>query len=166
MVTKGLGLPADPRAAVFRALVTKLRNDPILKNAVGDWFVWDGSKDDEAEFGTGGGIQIRLTPRIGPGSWADESGMEFPLLVDIEALIPGTNADDFMGLQMAIEIALYTPSDTDKARAFSTYLMSIGAMDGIVDFMPLNDADAQTRKDGVWGLRGQFKIDVRRTINP
>lgn len=168
MATKDLGLPTDARSLVFREIVNRLRTNPLLDRVVGkeNWFVWDGSRDDEAEFGSGGGIQIRLTPRVGPGAWQDETGQQFPLLVDIEALINGTDADDFLALQMAIEIALYQPSDHDASLSWQVRLMGLGAVDGLISFVPLNDVDAAARKDGTWGLRGQLSIDVRRTFNP
>lgn len=168
MATKEFGLPTDARSAVFREIVRKLQSDPLMASVVGkeSWFTWDGSRDDEGDFGTGGGIQIRLTPRIGPGKWLDETSHEFPLYIDIEALIPGTDADDYMGLQMAIEIALYQPGNRPASEAWEHRLIDLGSVDGLISFVPLNDVDALARKDGNWGLRGTLSIDVRRLINP
>jgi hypothetical protein len=128
--------------------------------------VWSGDRDDEAEFGTGAGISVRLTPRLDPGSWQDETRQTFPLRIDVEVLIPGTDADDPINFQGAVEAALYQPGNRSASEAFQKSLTDLGALEGLIDFMPVNDPGARARKDGNWYAVGQLKIDVTRTLNP
>jgi hypothetical protein len=165
MATPSLALPPDNRRKVFRKLVNILQSDPVLSRVVSKtgWLVWDGDSNSDDPLPSEQ-VCMRLTPRLGPMSWLDESEQECRLTVDFEFALPGFDADDPLDFQGAIERALYP---VGGAQDTANSLLALGASTGLVTFdQPASDPDRVSRRDGGWYARGAFSIDVRRTLNP
>lgn len=171
MASPQYALPADPRRKVFRKLVAILQADPILRRLVGDparsggWHVWDGKPGDEDAFGTSEGVAVRLTPDLGPMSWLDETEMTAELGVELEFLLEGTDADDPLDFQGVVERAIY-PAGQGETQTLANALQALGAVTGLVSFVPSNDPQKAARADGKWYGRGRLGIEVRRVLNP
>jgi hypothetical protein len=83
------------------------------------------------------------------------------LFINVDMLIPGTDADDELNLWWAIELALY-PKTWEGAAANIATLQLAGANSGECFFS--QPAFDPTPSDRYWAATGQIKIDVRLDI--
>jgi hypothetical protein len=122
-----LNLPQSERAAVFRAAVKILRNDPVLANVVKTWMVWDGRPNDSADLSLGMAPALRITPTGQGDQWSSPNTHTGPLLMNVEVLTAGYNVDDPANLWRAVVAAFYDPQGTtfaaiqDELRAAGAY---------------------------------------------
>lgn len=164
-----LKLPTDPRTAVFRLLVKKLKANPILAREIKTWLVWDG--DGRSALGLPAdnkNASIRLTPLPGPQSWYTPDSNIGPLQVRVEFRVLSDDADDFINLHGAIERALY-PVDRDTELALEAEFRAAGAVTGQWQFTqpPIDpQLGAERDQDGPpeFYCVGLMQIDVERII--
>jgi hypothetical protein len=103
------GLPQSERAAVFRAVVSILRNDPVLSSVVRTFLAWEGTPQDPADLSLGMAPALRLTPTGGGDEWMSPASMVGPLIINVEVMTAGYNVDDPANLWRAVIAAIYDP---------------------------------------------------------
>lgn len=160
---KRLNLPDSPHALVFRAIVAQVRNDATLaESGVERWLAWEDIEDDNKALDDFQGPAVRLTPELGAMAWRYAEAQAGPLVVSIEANLPGMHGDDFMNLQMAICDALYP---RDPTRAFERSLVSLGAETGQIHFVrPLSQDARSVGTSEQWTPMGTFEVDVEKIL--
>ncbi len=155
-------LPTSPRTKVFRAIDNILRRDPVLSSVIrpSSFRSWNGSTHDAAEFSFSMCPAIRLTPSNGPEDWKFPDALVGWLMIKVEMLIPGTDADDELNLWWAIERAIYPDGRTlDNVLA----LQQLGAYDGLVAFsQPAFDPQPADR---FFAAVGEMRIQVLLQVN-
>jgi hypothetical protein len=152
-------LPVSPRTKVFRAITAILQRDPVLSSVVRppNFRAWAGASHDNAEFTFSSSVSIRITPTNGPESWKFPDAFTGWLFLNVDMLIPGTDADDELNLWWSIERAIY-PEDFAARSAIVAALQQAGAYSGLCEFsQPAFDATPQNR---FFAATGQIKIQV------
>jgi hypothetical protein len=159
----GLGLPAAEYTAVFRAMVQIVRNDPIVSRVVPPAKVlcWEGKPTDAQELTVGMGPVIRITPTGGPQVWHCPTSMVGDMLLNLEILVPGYNADDLLNLWKAIGAAFYSPTGTTFA-ALQATLRAAGAYPPSPQFTA-PAFDAKPESNFLYSL-SQIKITVQTQL--
>lgn len=107
MASSSLALARSAHEVAFTSLVAWLRADQPLARAVRTWRVWDGDKGSDVLPASAAQLPwVRLTPEPGPiepftfGSLG--RSWRVPLVVAIEAAVPGSDVADSMRLWGAI----------------------------------------------------------------
>jgi len=165
------GLPDGVRTKLFRAIVQVLKADPVLSQIVERWWEWTSSPTDTGDIPVpeGGKVNMRLTPRMNTfAPWTPDS-MTGWLAIKIEATIPGTNVDDYLNLQDAIENAIYKPNHKDsialQVRFQQIMAPNSGATTGqIVFFAPVYDDTLPERTDNNFYVLGEMRIEIRKLM--
>lgn len=105
-----LKLPTAPETLAFRAMVTILQSDPLLKATVRAWRVWDGSSEDilDPTFATCPYLMIRPLPS--QSQWETEGQHKMPLVTRIDTAVAGSNVDQLLNFWNAVRSALW-PKD-------------------------------------------------------
>lgn len=161
--TPKLDLNTAPRTAVFRKLVSIIRNDATIRRIIRPTAIraWDGLPQDSAEFSIAIAPAIRLTPITGPDVFWSPGAMRGDLFVNVEMLVMGTCVDDPTNLWWAICRAIY-PAAQSQANANVLALQQAGAYDGLVTFTsPAFDPDP---KDNFFYAQGQMKVVVNNQV--
>lgn len=106
---------------------------------------------------------VRFYPQLRSLTWHDESRLQGPLVVGVEALLDAVDPIDVMRLQLAIVAALY-PADNG---AFILSLTNAGAETGqwMVD-NALNQPMQVAGRDRLWRLLGSMRLDVNTGVVP
>jgi hypothetical protein len=158
----GLGLPTAEYTAVFRAIVQIIRNDPIVSRVVpaAKVLCWEGKPTDARDL-VGEASVIRITPTGGPQVWLSPASMVGPLLLNLEILVPGYNADDLMNLWKAIGAAFYAPTQTTFA-AIQATLRAAGAYPPSPEFTA-PAFDAKPESNFLFSL-SQIRITVQTQL--
>jgi hypothetical protein len=107
-----LSLPTAETTAVFRSLVSIIKNDPIVRPRIKTFLAWEGTPRDAVTPALGMAPFLRLTPAGGGDQWLSPSSMVMPLIVNMEMLIEGYNTDDPMNLWRAVIASIYAPTQT------------------------------------------------------
>jgi hypothetical protein len=144
---------------VFRAIVSILKHNAVLKSVVKEenFRAWEGRSHDNMEFTFSGCPSIRITPTCGPTAYTFPTAMSGLLFLNVDMLIPGTDADDQFNLWWAIERALYP--DVFAAQAANVAALQLaGAKTGLCEFS--QPAFDPTPSDRFFAATGQIKIDV------
>jgi hypothetical protein len=152
-------LPVGARTKVFRAITAILRRDPVLSSVVRpqNFRDWAGASHDTIEFTFSSSVAIRITPTNWPETWKYPDAFKGWLFLNVDMLIPGTDADDELNLWQAIERALY-PEDFAARSAIVAALQQAGAYSGLCEFsQPAFDPTPQNR---FFAATGQIKIEV------
>jgi hypothetical protein len=152
-------LPTSPRTKVFRAICSILKQDPVLSSAIRPESMrfWSGAPHDTMEFSFSSAPAIRLTPAGTGEVFRFPSARTGDLLINVDCVIAGTDADDQMNLWWAIERAIY-PDNFVLQQANVVALQQAGAYPGLVEFsQPLFDPAPQDR---FWVCTGQMKVQV------
>jgi hypothetical protein len=156
-------LPTAPRTKVFRAIISILKNDPVLSSVIRppNFRAWSGGSHETVEFTYSSAPAIRITPTNGPDLWKFPSAQVGLLFLNVDLLIPGTDADDQLNLWWALEKAIY-PSSFPAQAAIAAQLQAAGSYDGLVEFsQPAFDATPQER---FFAATGQMKIKVLNSL--
>ncbi len=162
-----LDLQQGTASKVFRAIVTMLKADAVLVDAVKQWMVWDGSEWDKNVITSLQQPGIRLTPMPASRGWYSPDAFQGWLIITCEIGISSVDADDYLNLWEALENALYPPNDRPTQLVMQQTLRDAGCETGLVEFnMPANDPDAISHNDGLWWCQGQMRVSILRTINP
>lgn len=119
---------------------------------------WSGRSHDSFEFTFSSSPSLRITPTCGPESFLFPTAMVGPLFLNVDMLIPGTDADDELNLWWAIEHALY-PQSFAAQQANVAALQLAGANTGLCMFS--QPAFDPTPSDKFFAATGQIKIDIR-----
>jgi hypothetical protein len=158
-----LNLPIDPRTAVWRLTRERLQADATLAGAVETWLTWDGAADSNADLESKRGPALRLYPLMAPMGWYSAESQRAPLVIMVEAAIPGMDVEDILNLQGAIEDALYPPGGAEDD--WLRQLTDAGAVTGLFDFVqPLNDPSARAGGGGNFEPIGSLRIDVMKAL--
>lgn len=158
-----LNLPDGPHALVFRAIVARIRADAALASSgIEHWFAWEDEDGDNKALDESHAPVVRLTPELGAIAWRYAEAQVGPLVVSIEASLPGMHGDDFMNLQNAIMNALYPD---DPTNAFERELVALGAETGQLRFVrPLSQDSRSVGNDEHWRPMGTFEVDVLKNL--
>jgi hypothetical protein len=143
--------------------VSILKHDPVLKTVVKaeNFRAWTGASHDNMVFEFSGSPSIRITPSNGPETWKFPSAFTGWLFLNVDILIPGTDADDQLNLWDAIERALY-PDVFATQQANVLALQQAGAYTGMCEFsMPAFDPSPTDR---FFAATGQIKIEILRSL--
>lgn len=157
-----LNLPDSPHALVFRAIVAQIRNDATLQaSGVEQWLAWEDIDNDNRAIDESQAAIVRITPELGAIAWRYAEAQVGPLVVSLEASLPGMHGDDFMNLQNAIMNALY-PADSF---AFQNSLVALGAETGQLRFVrPLSQDASSAGSNEQWRPMGTFEVDVLKNL--
>jgi len=159
-----LSLNTAPRASVFRKLVELVQNDATIKRVISrpaSFRAWTGNPVDSQPFSIDIAPAVRFTPASGPEVWFTPNAQKGPLLVNVEMLVMGSDADDVMNLWWAIERAIY-PAAQAPLYANLQALQQAGAYSGLAEFtLPAFDPQPA---DNFWAATGQIKIEVRNQL--
>jgi hypothetical protein len=159
-----LDLPTAPRVNVFRAIESMIRNDPTISRTVKPESLraWSGATADAKNFTIEHSPAIRLTPTSGPEQFYTPDSMSGDLIINVEMLVKGSNADDIANLWYALERVFYPAASSDKFKRVAA-LQAAGATTGLLLFsVPAFDSDP----DGVFmAAAGQMRITVDVRLN-
>jgi hypothetical protein len=161
-VSTRLKLPTWPPTAVFRAIVHRLKADPVLQRVIppGSWLTWDGDPRANHPLPKTSPA-IRLTPTTGANAWWSPQAQVGPLLIAVELSVSTSCVDDVMNLWGAIVRAIYT-GDVPGEAAFSVVLQGLGAHTGMITFsLPAFDHSPEADGAGMFVATGQMKLDIR-----
>ncbi len=161
--TASLDLPVSPRATVFRAMETIVRQNAVFNRIVKpDRFrTWQGHPRDIKPFSYQEAPCLRWTPTNGPETFETPNMMKGDLLVNCEVITAGSCSDDMTNFWWMLETCFY-PGGTPNLVIQQT-LRNAGAHTGLVMFtQPAFDIGP----DGVFFAgQGQLRIEVTFTIN-
>jgi hypothetical protein len=156
-------LKTVPFTRVFRAIVSLLQHDPVLSNVIKppNFRCWSGQSQDNMVFEFSNSPSLRITPHTSAEVWRFPNAFEGWLFLNVDMLIPGTDADDELNLWGAIEQAIY-PDDRELQLANVLALQQAGASTGLAEFS--QPAFDPTPSDRFFAATGQIKIAVLRQL--
>lgn len=151
-------LPVNPRTKVFRAICQILKLDPVLRSVIApkNFRCWAGDPQDNVVFEFSNCPAIRITPTTGPDTFCFPTAMKGWLVLDVDMLIPGNDADDQLNLWWTIAQALY-PDVFATQQAVIATLQAAGAYTGLCEFSSAFDPSPSDR---FFAARGQIRIEV------
>lgn len=153
-------LPTSPRTTVYRKVCQILQTDPVLSSVIRpeSFRTWAGRSHDNMEFSYSSAPGLRLTPLGSLETWKFPEARVGDLVIRVDMVLPGTDADDEMNLWWAIQRAIY-PDVYATQLANIQALQAAGANTGYVEFsQPAFDPEPQDR---FFVATGQMKIEVR-----
>jgi hypothetical protein len=160
---RSLDLPVSPRAAVFRAMETIVRTNPVFQRIVkpDNFRTWEGHQRDSKPFDQSHAPAMRWTPMNTGEQFRTPETISGDLLINCEIIIRGTCCDDLTNFWWMLAKCFY-PGDGGMQANVRT-LVAAGARSGLVFFsQPAFDPGP----DGVFiAGQGQFKIEVQSSIN-
>lgn len=158
----GDGQPIGVRVAVWRLVQARLIADATLSASGVRLIFFDGGDDDNSDLENIQGAVMRLYPTTGPQTWFSPDALEVTLTVAVEAHLPGTDPEDVLLLQDAIEDALY-PAD---GGAFRQSLVTAGAVTGQPTFTgPLTQPLSTAGTNRSFMPLGAFAVQIERPLN-
>lgn len=169
MPTAPLELDASPRTRVFRTIDAILRRDATLKRLFGkkgSYRSWTGDPGDAKPMAVELAPAVRITPAgLGEDQWYSPDSQTGDLVVDVELMIRGTNADDLMNAWWAIQRAIY-PEDQAARLQLANDVQGAGSFSGMITFLdPAFDRQA-AENAGYFHALGRMKVDVLEALNP
>jgi hypothetical protein len=154
-----LYLPDGVRVAVWRLVKARLRADATLAQPPVRLIFFEGTRDATESIGDEPGPAIIFLASMGPLAWNTEREMVGALIVDYQVKVPGTDDEDVLNLQEAIEAALYPDGDD-----FRQSLIDAGAQTGQPEFTrPMALPQSAAGRAGMFVPTGQFVV---RTLRP
>lgn len=102
-----LAIPNCNRTNVYRALVQVLQTNATLKSVVKTWRTWTGDPNDTLAPDNKQTPWIRITPVGQPASPETEVHTTSPFVLRLDVVVNGTNMDDLLNLNEAIERAIF-----------------------------------------------------------
>ncbi|MGA8347348.1 MAG: hypothetical protein WB773_05960, partial [Isosphaeraceae bacterium] len=164
VITK-LDLPTSPRAAVFRAMETIVRQNSVFNRIVKpDRFrTWQGEPRDIKPFSYQEAPCIRWTPMNTGEEFKTPDTMAGDLLINCEVIVAGSCCDDLTNFWWLLTRCFYPPSGGAPRQAIIQTLQAAGARSGLVLFsQPAFDPGP----DGVFFAgQGQIKIEIQSQLN-
>jgi hypothetical protein len=161
---RSLDLPTSPRAAVFRAMETIVRQNPTFQRIVkpDNFRSWQGHPRDSKPFDQSNAPAMRWTPMNTGETFRTPDTMAGDLLLNCEILIRGTCCDDLTNFWWMITRCFYPPVFAARNAIIQT-LQTAGARSGLVLFsQPAFDPGP----DGVFMAgQGQLKIEIQSQLN-
>jgi hypothetical protein len=161
---RGLDLPVSPRAAVFRAMETIVRGNPIFQRIVKpDRFrTWQGEPRDIKPFSYQEAPCLRWTPMNTGEEFRTPDTMAGDLLINCEVIVAGSCCDDLTNFWWMLTRCFYPTLFTARTANIQT-LQAAGARSGLVLFsQPAFDPGP----DGVFFAgQGQIKIEIQSQLN-
>ena len=162
--TRSLDLPTSPRAAVFRAMETIVRENTVFGRIVKpDHFrTWEGHTRDCKPFDQSHAPAMRWTPANSGEEFKTPDTMAGDLLIACEILIRGTCCDDLTNFWWMVTRCFYPPTIAARNAIIQT-LQTAGGRSGLVLFsQPAFDPGP----DGVFMAgQGQMKIEIQSQLN-
>ncbi len=163
--THSLDLPISPRAAVFRAMETIVRQNATFQRVVKpDRFrTWQGHPRDIKPFSYQEAPCLRWTPMNTGEEFKTPDTMAGDLLVNCEAIIAGSCCDDLTNFWWMLTRCFYPQGGGAPRQAIIQMLQAAGARSGLVLFsQPAFDPGP----DGVFFAgQGQIKIEIQSQLN-
>ena len=161
---RSLDLPVSPRAGVFRAMETIVRQNPVFGRIVkpGNFRTWQGDPNDVKPFTVAEAPCIRWTPMNTGETFRTPDTMAGDLLINCEVIIRGSCCDDLTNFWWMLTRCFY-PASLSTRQANVLALQNAGARSGLVLFsQPAYDPDP----DGVFFAgQGQLKIEIQSQLN-
>lgn len=161
--TRSLDLPQSPRATVFRAMETIVRNNPTFQRVVkpDNFRTWQGHPRDSKPFDQSNAPAMRWTPQNTGEQFRTPELISGDLLINCEILCRGSCVDDLTNFWWMLARCFY-PEGGGNNPIVKT-LVGAGARSGLVFFtQPAFDPGP----DGVFTAgQGQLKIEVQSQIN-
>lgn len=159
-----LDLNTSPRTAVFRKLVSLIRNDATIKRVLSkpaQLRAWEGLPQDAEPLSPAFAPCVRLTPTTGPDQFWSPGATKGALFVQVELIVQGTDADDLMNLWWAVVRAIY-PAAQSATNANVQALQKAGAYSGLAEFsLPAMEADPE---NNYFAAAGQIRIEVNNVL--
>ncbi len=160
-----LDLPTSPRAAVFRAMETIVRQKAIIGRIVKpDRFrTWEGHPRDIKPFSQAEAPCLRWTPMNTGEEFKTPDTMAGDLLINCEVLTRGSCCDDLTNFWWLLTRCFYPQGGGSARQTIIQTLQAAGARSGLVLFsQPAFDPDP----DGVFFAgHGQIKIEIQSQLN-
>jgi len=162
---RSLDLPVSPRAAVFRAMETIVRQNATFQRVVKpDRFrTWDGHPRDIKPFTVAEAPCLRWTPMNTGEEFKTPDTMAGDLLINCEVVIRGSCCDDLTNFWWMLTRCFYPQGGGAPRQAVIQILQAAGARSGLVLFsQPAFDPGP----DGVFFAgQGQIKIEIQSQLN-
>ena len=159
-----LDLPTSPRTAVFRAMETIVRQNPVFGRIVKpDRFrTWQGESRDIKPFSYQEAPCLRWTPMNTGEQFKTPDTMAGDLLINCEVIVAGSCSDDLTNFWWMLTRCFYPAAITARNTIIQT-LQTAGARSGLVLFsQPAFDPGP----DGVFFAgQGQIKIEIQSQLN-
>jgi hypothetical protein len=161
---RSLDLPMSPRAAVFRAMETIVRQNAVFNRIVKpDRFrTWQGEPRDVKPFSYQEAPCLRWTPMNTGEEFRTPDTMAGDLLINCEVIVAGSCCDDLTNFWWMLTRCFY-PAALGGRNANIQTLQAAGARSGLVLFsQPAFDPGP----DGVFFAgQGQIKIEIESQLN-
>lgn len=161
---RSLDLPVSPRAAVFRAMETIVRQNSVFQRVVkpDNFRTWEGHPRDSKPFDQSHAPAMRWTPINTGESFRTPDTMAGDLLINCEIIVRGSCCDDLTNFWWMITRCFYPPAFADR-NAIIQALQTAGGRSGLVLFtQPAFDPGP----DGVFMAgQGQLKIEIQSQLN-
>ncbi len=163
--TPKLDIPVSPRAAVFRAMETIVRQNATFQRVVKpDRFrTWEGHPRDIKPFSYQEAPCLRWTPMNTGEEFKTPDTMAGDLLVNCEAIVAGSCCDDLTNFWWLLTRCFYPQGGGAPRQAIIQTLQAAGARSGLVLFsQPAFDPGP----DGVFFAgQGQIRIEIQSQLN-
>ncbi len=163
--THSLDLPISPRAAVFRAMETIVRQNATFQRVVKpDRFrTWEGHPRDIKPFSYQEAPCLRWTPMNTGEEFKTPDTMAGDLLVNCEVIVAGSCCDDLTNFWWLLTRCFYPQGGGAPRQAIIQTLQAAGARSGLVLFsQPAFDPGP----DGVFFAgQGQIRIEIQSQLN-
>ena len=160
-----LDLPTSPRVAVFRAMETIVRGNPVFNRIVKpDRFrTWQGEPRDIKPFSYQEAPCMRWTPMNTGEEFKTPDTMAGDLLINCEVICRGSCCDDLTNFWWMITRCFYPQGGGAARQVIIQTLQAAGARSGLVLFsQPAFDPGP----DGVFFAgQGQIKIEIQSQLN-
>jgi len=161
---RSLDLPTSPRATVFRAMETIVRENTVFQRIVkpDNFRTWEGRPRDSKPFDQATAPALRWTPMNTGESFRTPDTMAGDLLINCEIIVRGSCCDDLTNFWWLITRCFY-PTQLAARNAIIQTLQTAGARSGLVLFtQPAFDPGP----DGVFMAgQGQLKIEIQSQLN-
>jgi hypothetical protein len=158
-----LKIPQSRHTTAFREIEQVLRSNPTLSKVVKTWKTWRGTANSNDRAGISVGLLpwVKLTPNVGPQSWATNRQQESQLNVQVEIATDGTCVDDPLDLWDAMRRALF-PVDNDEGATMRQRLKDAGAHSGVVTLSQVPyDPTPEAEASDILVARGTITLNVR-----
>jgi hypothetical protein len=163
---RSLDLPVSPRASVFRAMETIVRQNATFQRVVrpDNFRTWQGEPRDIKPFTLSEAPAMRWTPMNSGEEFKTPNMMSGDLLINCEILIRGCCCDDLTNFWWMLTRCFYPPLTTSTSiNTVILALQTAGARSGLVKFsQPAFDP----APDGVFFAgQGQMSIEVQSNLS-
>ena len=153
-----MAFPVSEQNQAYSALVTAIKNDPVLRREIKTLQTWTGEPPQPPS--SGNCPYMRLSPHSASDlKWLTNQDCSEDLVVDLEIVLEGNDVRKMMDAWQSLERAIY-PKDPESANTVWTRFFKVG----IQSITPTKTSTEVQETSGGLVLSGKGTLLVKRSF--